>query len=259
MIALVTKKKKELIISNANELKAHLQIDACGLQCPGPIMQVNKGIGLIKDGEVIEVSTTDPAFLTDIQSWCQTTGNKLLETKRDGKKIVAYIRKGKEEFTSQENSHDKTMVVFSGDLDKAMASFIIANGACAMGRKVTMFFTFWGLNILRKHDKVRVKKNFLETMFGMMMPRGTKKLGLSKMNMGGMGSMLIRYIMNKKNVSALDELIEQAKSQGVRLVACSMSMDVMGIKEEELIDGVELGGVAAYLTAAESADTNLFI
>jgi peroxiredoxin family protein len=122
-----------------------------------------------------------------------------------------------------------------------------------------MFFTFWGLNILRKHDEVNVKKNFLEKMFGMMMPRGTKKLGLSRMNMGGMGGKMIRYIMDKKNVSSIEELIEQAKAQGIRIVACSMSMDVMGIKKEELIDGVEIAGVATYLGAAETADTNLFI
>ncbi|HML88182.1 MAG TPA: DsrE/DsrF/DrsH-like family protein [Methylomusa anaerophila] len=156
-------------------------------------------------------------------------------------------------------ANDKTMVVFSSDLDKAIAAFIIANGAAAMGRKVTMFFTFWGLNILRKSESVNVKKNLLESMFGKMMPRGSKKLGLSRMNMGGLGGKMIRYIMGAKNVASLEDLMDQARKQGVRLVACNMSMDVMGIKPEELIDGVEMGGVASYLNAAESADTNLFI
>ena len=151
------------------------------------------------------------------------------------------------------------MVVFSGDLDKALAAFIIANGGAAMGREVTMFFTFWGLNILRRSMAVSVEKNLVEKMFGWMMPRGTQHLTLSKMNMGGMGGWMIKNIMKKKNVSSLDELIRQAKEQGVRLVACNMSMDLMGIKKEELIDGVEIGGVAAYLAAAEESNVNLFI
>jgi peroxiredoxin family protein len=153
----------------------------------------------------------------------------------------------------------KTIVVFSGDLDKAIASFIIANGAAAMGKKVTMFFTFWGLNILRKEEQVRVNKGLMDRMFGMMMPRGSKKLGLSKMNMGGIGARLIRKVMKDKNVSSLEELIDQARGNGVRLVACNMSMDVMGIKREELIDGIEVGGVAAYLGEAEKSNVNLFI
>jgi CoA-disulfide reductase len=238
-------------------------LDACGLQCPGPIMQVNHSLSSMNDGELLEVTATDPAFGTDITTWCERTGNQLLEVKREDKKIRAMIRKGnydnESNKTSQNGGNDKTMVVFSGELDKAIASFIIANGAAAMGRKVTMFFTFWGLNILRKHDKVNVKKNLLEKMFGMMMPRGSKKLGLSKMNMGGMGSKMIRYIMKEKNISSLEDLILQAKSQGVRIVACSMSMDVMGIKEDELIEGVEVGGVATFLGSAELSDTNLFI
>ena len=155
--------------------------------------------------------------------------------------------------------NDKTMVVFSGNLDKAIASFIITNGAAAMGRKVTMFFTFWGLNILRKHTGGKVKKDFLGRMFGTMMPKGSQKLKLSQMSMGGLGGKMIRYIMKKNNVTSLEELIEQGKNLGIKIIACSMSMDLMGIKKEELIDGIEIGGVATYLAAAETADTNLFI
>lgn len=240
-----------------------IQLDACGLQCPGPIMQVNNTLGSMKIGELLEVTATDPAFGTDIKAWCERTGHQLIRVTKENKNIKACIKKGRGEPINNNNTNstgnDKTMVVFSGDLDKAIASFIIANGAAAMGRKVTMFFTFWGLNILRKSNRIKVKKNLLESMFGMMMPRGSTKLTLSKMNMGGMGGKMIRYIMNKKNVSSLEDLIEQAKSQGIRIVACSMSLDVMGIKEEELIDGIEIAGVASYLGAAESADTNLFI
>ena len=153
----------------------------------------------------------------------------------------------------------KTMVVFSGDLDKVLASFIIANGAAAMGRPVTMFFTFWGLNALRKNQVQKVKKSVVERMFATMMPRGTDKLKLSKMNMGGMGTAMMKAVMKKKNVNSLEELMEQARKNGVRFVACTMSMDIMGITREELIDGVELAGVASYLGDAEESNVNLFI
>ncbi|MCR4431671.1 MAG: DsrE/DsrF/DrsH-like family protein [Tepidanaerobacteraceae bacterium] len=153
----------------------------------------------------------------------------------------------------------KTIIVFSGDLDRAMAAFIIATGAAAMGDDVTMFFTFWGLNILRKAKKVQVKKDFLERIFGIMMPRGPEKLGLSKMNFGGLGAKMMRYIMKKKNVNTLTELMENAQAMGVKIIACTMSMDVMGIRKEELIDGIDFAGVATYLGEADEANMNLFI
>ena len=151
------------------------------------------------------------------------------------------------------------MIIFSGELDKALAALIIANGAASMGRKVTLFFTFWGLNILRKNERVHVKKSPIEKMFGIMMPRGSKKLGLSRMNMMSMGSRMIRGVMKSKNVTSLEELIQSAMASGVRMIACQMSMDIMGIKKEELIDGVEIAGVATFLGSAEQSDTNLFI
>ena len=150
-------------------------------------------------------------------------------------------------------------MVFSGDFDKAMASFIIANGAASMGSDVTLFFTFWGLNLLRRPEAVPVKKTFIERMFGFMMPRGGERTHLSKMKMAGMGTWMIKQIMRKKNVLSLSDLIAQALRNGVRLVACTMTMDLMGIKREELIDGVEEGGVAMYLDRAEAANVNLFI
>jgi peroxiredoxin family protein len=153
----------------------------------------------------------------------------------------------------------KTIIMFSGDLDKAMASLIIANGAAAMGDEVTMFFTFWGLNVLRKAKKIKVKKEFMESMFGFMMPRGADKLALSKMNFGGAGTAMMKSIMKKKNVSSLPALLESAQAMGVKMIACTMSMDVMGIKAEELIEGVELAGVATYLGEAENSNVNLFI
>lgn len=153
----------------------------------------------------------------------------------------------------------KTIIMFSGDLDKAMAGLIIANGAAAMGDDVTIFFTFWGLNILRKAQKIAVRKSFMEKMFGWMMPRGADKLGLSKMNFGGMGAAMMKSIMRKKNVNTLPLLIRNAQDMGVKFIVCTMSMDVMGIKEEELIDGVEYAGVATYLGEADQSNVNLFI
>ena len=159
----------------------------------------------------------------------------------------------------EEQVDELSMIVFSGDLDKVLAAFIIANGAAAMDTPVTMFFTFWGLNVLRKSEPVRVKKGLVESMFGWMMPRGAEKLTLSKMNMAGMGTRMMKEVMQKKNVYSLPKLMETAKAQGVRLVACTMSMNVMGIAAEELIDGVEFGGVASFLDSAGRSKTSLFI
>lgn len=157
------------------------------------------------------------------------------------------------------NTGKKTIIMFNGDLDKAIAGFIIANGAAAMGDEVTMFFTFWGLNILRKTEKVPVKKGFLEGLFGWMMPRGPEKLGLSKMNFAGAGAAMMKKIMKDKKVNTLPELMASAQALGVKLIACTMSMDVMGITKEELIDGLEFAGVATYLGEADEAGVNLFI
>jgi peroxiredoxin family protein/rhodanese-related sulfurtransferase/TusA-related sulfurtransferase len=233
-------------------------LDACGLQCPGPIRLVFEKMKELSAGDYLEVHATDPGFIIDLESWSQRTGNQLLATGKENGKFVATLRKGSQE-PALEKGHDKTLIVFSSELDRAIASLVIATGAASMRRKVTMFFTFWGLNVLRKPEKVAVQKQGLERAFGWMMPRGSKKLGLSKMNMLGIGPRLIRKVMAKKNVDSLEALLGQAKLMGVRLVACQMSMDVMGIKPEELIDGVEIGGVATYLAAAETSDTNLFI
>ncbi len=160
---------------------------------------------------------------------------------------------------AEQRVDELSMVVFSGDLDKVLAAFIIANGAAAMDTPVTMFFTFWGLNVLRKGEAIPVKKNPVERMFGWMMPRGAEKLTLSKMNMGGMGTMMMKRVMAQKNVYSLPRLMATAREAGVRMVACTMSMDVMGIRAEELIDGVEFGGVASFLDSADRSRTTLFI
>lgn len=152
-----------------------------------------------------------------------------------------------------------TIVLFSGDLDKAIAAFIIANGAAAYDHEVTIFCTFWGLNALRKDESVLVKKTWLEKAFGWMMPRGANKLGLSRMNMLGMGPQLIKHVMKKHKALSLPQLIEMAQEQGVKLVACTMTQELLGLKPEELIDGVEFAGVGTYLGDASQARVNLFI
>jgi len=154
----------------------------------------------------------------------------------------------------------KTIIVFSGDFDKVTAAFVIANGAAAMDDEVTMFFTFWGLNALRKDAHVPTSgKSTVQKMFGAMMPRGPKKLGLSQMNFAGVGPKLMAKAMRDENVMPLTELIATAREQGVKFIACTMSMDVMGLHKEELLDGIEYAGVASYLGEADEANVNLFI
>ena len=248
----------------ANIPVAAMRIDCSGMQCPGPIMKVFETMKEMKDGQVMEVSASDPGFAKDIVAWARRTGNTLLSNEHRGNDYIALVKKGTGAAVTQQIPQSpagdgKTIIVFSGDLDRVLASFIIANGAAAMGRPVTMFFTFWGLNVLRKGSKVKVQKSFIEAMFGGMMPRGTGKLKLSKLNMGGMGTAMMKMVMKQKNVDSLETLIAKAMKAGVKIVACTMSMDIMGIKEEELIPGVELGGVGAYLGDAEESNVNLFI
>ncbi len=245
--------------------KAIKVLDCSGLQCPGPIMKVHEAICGMKEAEVLQVSATDMGFVNDVGAWCKRTGNTLIKAERKNNENFVYIKKGAETCkTELENQNlslpqGKTLIVFSGDLDKVLASFIIANGAAAMGRPVTMFFTFWGLNALRKTQKTTVRKAFIDSLFGMMMPRGSKKLKLSKMHMAGMGTAMMKKVMNDKNVDSLEELMKKAMDNGVKLIACTMSMDVMGITREELIEGVEFAGVASYLGEAEESNVNLFI
>lgn len=240
-------------------------LDACGLCCPGPLMQVKSAMHELDDEQILKVTASDPGFYEDIKAWCKRTNNELVDLTKAGSNITAFIKKcRKDELVNQamnftQVKDNKTMVVFSGDLDRAIASFIIANGAASMGKKVTMFFTFWGLNILRKPEKVKVKKGMMDSMFGLMMPRGSRKLKLSNMNMMGMGGKMIRKVMKDKNVSSLEELIQSAIDSGIEIVACQMSMDVMGLKKEELIDGIKIGGVGYYLGEAEDSNVNLFI
>lgn len=239
-----------------------IRIDACGLQCPGPILKMKKTMDQLTPGERVEISSTDPGFPRDAAAWCKTTGNQLISKESSAGKSVVVIEKKDpkacQAVTSCENK-GKTFIMFSDDLDKALATFVLANGAAATGQKVTIFFTFWGLNVIKKSDKPRVAKNIYGKMFEMMLPSCSKKLKLSKMNMGGIGSRMMRYIMKKNQIHSLEELRQQALENGVEFIACQMSMDVMGIKKEELLEEVTIGGVATYMERADNANVNLFI
>ena len=236
-------------------------IDACGLQCPGPILKLKNSIDEISAGETIRIKATDPGFFKDIKAWTNVTGNELIELTQNGAEITAIIRKNQplQQNTLYQGGKNATLICFSDDLDKALATFVIANGAVASGKKVTIFFTFWGLNVIKRHNKPSIKKDFFGKMFGMMLPNSSKKLGLSKLNMGGIGSKMMRMVMKNKNIDSLENMIKTAINNGVELVACQMSMDVMGVKAEELIDGVQIGGVATYLERTENANLNLFV
>lgn len=238
-----------------------IRIDACGLQCPGPVMQLKKHYAEIKTGDRLLITATDQGFGKDVAAWCNMTGAQLVGVENKSGVIHATIEKGEPKSACKmvNGGDNKTLIVFSDDLDKALASFVIANGAASTGKKVTMFFTFWGLNVIKKRQKPAVSKDIFGKMFGWMLPAHSGKLKLSKMNMGGAGSWMMRLIMKKKHIDSLESLIAQAAENGVEMIACTMSMDVMGVKQEELMENVTLGGVATYLERAEDANVNLFI
>lgn len=238
-----------------------IRIDACGLQCPGPVIQLKKHYAEINTGDRLLITATDQGFGKDVAAWCNMTGAQLVGVENKSGVIHATIEKGEPQNACKmvNGGDNKTLIVFSDDLDKALASFVIANGAASTGKKVTMFFTFWGLNVIKKRQKPAVSKDIFGKMFGWMLPTHSGKLKLSKMNMGGAGSWMMRLIMKKKHIDSLESLIAQATENGVEMIACTMSMDVMGVKQEELMENVMLGGVATYLECAEDANVNLFI
>lgn len=239
-----------------------LRIDACGLQCPGPIMKVKQAIDSMDEGERVEITATDAGFARDAQAWCNTTGNKLISNISEKGRHTVVIEKGQDKACHNipvSGGKGKTFIMFSDDLDKALATFVLANGAAATGQKVTVFFTFWGLNVIKKTHKPAVHKDLFGKMFGMMLPSNSRKLHLSKMSMAGIGDKMMRHIMNRKGIDSLERLRDQALANGVEFIAFQMSMDVMGVKREELLDEVTVGGVATYMERADEANVNLFI
>ena len=240
-----------------------IRVDACGIQCPGPILKLKKSMESLQPGQRLEVSSTDAGFPRDAEAWCHTTGNRLVEKRSEGGKYVVLIEKGTpcsiEASKATFEEKGKTFILFSDDLDKTLATFVLANGAAATGKKVSIFFTFWGLNAIKKVNKPKVKKDIWGKRFGWMLPSDSTKLALSQMNMMGIGAKMMRFLMQKKGVDSLESLRQQAIDNGVEFIACQMSMDVMGVKREELLDEVTVGGVATYMDRAEQANVNLFI
>ena len=249
--------------NTANSCEKTITVDACGLQCPGPILKLKKNMDTMAAGERIEVKATDPGFPRDAEAWCQSTGNHFLSKTNDNGYYTVTIEKGGAQPAMPAAGgavlKNKTLIMFSDDLDRALATFVLANGAAATGHKVSIFFTFWGLSVIKKEKKPAVKKDFFGRMFSWMLPSDSRKLKLSKMSMCGIGDKMMRNIMRKKNINQLEELRQQAMDSGVEFIACQMSMDMMGVKQEELIDGVTIGGVATYMNRAEDACVNLFI
>lgn len=236
-------------------------VDARGLQCPGPIVRLKKEIDALVPGARVMETASDPGFARDVAGWCEVTGNTLLRLDETGGTVTALIEKGwpQAKTGAIARSSGTTLVIFSDDMDRALASLVIANGAASAGKNVTLFFTFWGLSILKRERMPSVKKDMMGRMFGWMLPKGTQDLSLSKMNMGGIGTAMMKSRMSGKNIDSLDTLLSQVRESGARLVACQMSMDVMGISKDELIDGVEIGGVATYIAATELSNLNLFV
>jgi NADPH-dependent 2,4-dienoyl-CoA reductase/sulfur reductase-like enzyme/peroxiredoxin family protein/TusA-related sulfurtransferase/rhodanese-related sulfurtransferase len=258
-----TKIENKVVTNGDTKKSSDHVLDARGLQCPGPIMQTNAKIGELNDGEELTILVSDKGFCQDIESWCNIHGNELISLNRQpDATYVVVVKKGAStcKLIKPKTTENKgTIVMFSGDMDKALGAMIIAQGAQAMGKEMTIFFTFWGLNMLRRDEKVKVEKTMFEKMFGFMMPRGAKRSKISNMNMFGMGTKMIKGRMKDKQVKSLEEMILDAQSVGVKMVACTMSMELMGIQEEELIDGLEFAGVAAYVGDSTGADLTLFI
>jgi len=249
--------------NTANSCEKTITVDACGLQCPGPILKLKKNMDTMAAGQRIEVKATDPGFPRDAEAWCQSTGNRFLSKTNDNGYYTVTIEKGGAQPAMPAAGgavpKNKTLIMFSDDLDRALATFVLATGAAATGHKVSIFFTFWGLSVIKKEKKPSVTKDFFGRMFSWMLPSDSRKLKLSKMSMCGIGDKMMRNIMRKKNINQLEELRQQAMDSGVEFIACQMSMDMMGVKQEELIDGVTIGGVATYMNRAEDACVNLFI
>ncbi|MDT8388916.1 MAG: FAD-dependent oxidoreductase [Lentisphaeria bacterium] len=255
--------------SGAEAVTVTKTIDVCGLQCPGPVVKVREQMEALEAGDVLEIKSTE-SFKPDLEAWCAATGHALLAMETGGRHtLVAKIQKAARVTDADMTPRCQTpaakmpetaaIVVFSNDLDKVLAAFIIATGMAAMGVKVSMFFTFWGLTALRREQPPKTAKDILSRMFGFMLPKGPKKLALSKMHMLGMGTAMMKHVMKSKNVPSLSALIEDARAMGVTFIACEMAMNVMGITREELVELDDVAGVASFAALAKDSGTTLFI
>ncbi len=252
---------------SASNVPADLRkLDVRMLPCPGPVVKLKAAMKDIPAGGGVHLLAPS-TFEGDLRNWAKGSGCAVRNLARVETWIEADVLKGEERTSGNAPAgqgnpragQSAAIVVFSNDFDRAMAAFILANGLSAAGMKVSMFFTFWGLSVLRKNPAPAVRKNFVSRMFGFMLPKGPEKLALSKLNMMGMGSAMMKSVMKQKHVLSLPELIRSAREVGVRFVACDMAMDVMGITRDELNDVDEVAGVATFAELVKSSGTTLFI
>ena len=238
------------------------RLDVRTLQCPGPVLKLKKAIAEAKSGEGVHLLAAS-TFERDLLNWAKGGGHQVVNLTRQDGFLEADVLKGQggslPQTPVQTAGHAVAMVVFSNDFDRAMAAMILANGFAAAGAKVTVFFTFWGLSVLRKNPAPHVRKDLISRMFGWMLPNGAMKLALSKMNMMGMGGAMMKSVMKRKGVLSLPELIRSAREAGVKFIACDMAMDIMGITREELIEVDEVAGVATFAEIAKNCNNTLFI
>ena len=240
------------------------QLDVRALACPGPVVRLKQEIDNIAPGECLEL-LAPRSFDPDLANWIKSSGNELLGREMKADYLSALIRRRLPSgettaaLPAPQTEQTGAIVLFSNDLDKAMAALIIACGMAASGMKVGIFFTFWGLSVLRKNPAPSVKKDALSKLFGWFLPKGAARLRLSKMNMAGLGTAMMKQVMAQQNVASLPELIKQARALGVKFIACEMAMNVMGISREELIDVDEVAGVASFVELAKRNGRTLFI
>lgn len=241
-------------------------LDVRALPCPGPVIKLKAKMGELRPGESLHLLAAS-TFEADLRNWARGGGHTLTEVaQRDGH-LEATVRKGGAGAAPMMTKAEAkaaapggtAIIVFSNDLDRALAAMILANGLAAAGEKVSVFFTFWGLTALRKNPAPATPKNLVSRMFGWMLPKGANKLALSKMHMLGLGTAMMKQVMREKNVLSLPELIKTARGAGVCFIACDMAMDVMGLRREELLDVDEVAGVATFAELAKTSGRVLFI
>lgn len=236
-------------------------LDVRTLACPGPVVRLKTEMENLAAGETLRLFAAG-SFAPDLEAWVRSSGNELLGMEQKSDHLEAVLRKagaGGTDHVPVSSGRSASIVLFSNDLDKAMAALIIACGMAVSGKKVGIFFTFWGLSVLRRNPAPAVRKNLLSRMFGWMLPRGASELSLSKMNMCGAGTAMMKHVMKEQNVTSLPELLKQARELGVRFVACEMAMNVMGITREELIEVDDVAGVASFAEMTKDGGSTLFI
>ena len=238
-------------------------LDLRQLPCPGPVVQLKAAFAKAADGAAFKV-LADATFEGDLLRWCAANGCTAAGLAKHGGELEAMLVKGGPQPSTSTSDlpaeHSAAIVLFSNDLDKALAAMILANGLAASGAKVGIFFTFWGLSVLRKNPAPALRRSLVSRMFGWMLPKGAEKLALSKMNMLSLGTAMMKDVMRKQNIMTLPALIKSAKAAGVSFIACDMAMGVMGLTREDLIDEVdEVAGVAAFAELAKKSTNTLFI